>query len=111
MRVGCRGLTSCDACSHTKATAVCTEGVTGSVRITHPFHPHHGIEIDFVSHQRRWDEDRVFYRDSHGHLASLPARWTSVIPEDPFVTMAAGRTPFRVDDLIDLVALIARLRS
>jgi hypothetical protein len=80
------------------------------VRVTHPFHPRHGQEIDFVRHQLQWGDDRVFYRDQHGHLASLPARWTSVVPEDPFVVMAAGRTPFRIDDLRELVALVARLR-
>jgi hypothetical protein len=85
--------------------------VAGPVRITHPFHPQYGQEIDFVSHQHRWGEDRVFFRDRHGHMASLPARWTSVVPEDPFSAMAAGRARFRVDDLIDLVALVLRLRS
>jgi len=55
--------------------------------------------------------DRVFFRDRHGHLASLPARWTSVVPEDAFVTVAAGRSRFRVEDLIALVALVRRLRS
>jgi len=44
-------------------------------------------------------------------LASLPARWTSVVPEDAFVTVAAGRSRFRVEDLIALVALVRRLRS
>jgi hypothetical protein len=43
-------------------------------------------------------------------MASLPARWTSVVPEDPFITMAQGRSRFRVDDLIDLAALISALR-
>ena len=59
----------------------------------------------------RWGEDRVFYRDREGHLASLPARWTSVAPEDPVSVVAAGRALFRVEDLIALVALVARLRS
>jgi hypothetical protein len=44
-------------------------------------------------------------------MASLPARWTSVMPEDPFVTLAAGRARFRLDDLVDLVALVAQIRS
>jgi hypothetical protein len=85
--------------------------VTYPVRITHRFHPLYGQELDFVSHQHRWGEHRVFYRDLSGHMASLPARWTSVIPEDSFVTLAAGRARFRADDLLDLVALVESLRS
>jgi hypothetical protein len=81
------------------------------VRITHPFHPKCGQVIDFVDRRPRWSEDRVFYRDRHGHLASLPAQWTSAVAEDPFVVVAAGRARFRVTDLIDLVELVRRLRS
>ena len=55
-----------------------------------------------------WGEDRVFYRDRAGHLTSLPARWTSVVPEDPFVVVAAGRARLRVDDLRELAALVRR---
>lgn len=58
-----------------------------------------------------WGEERVFYRDREGHLASLPARWTSVVPEDPVATVGAGRVPFRVEDLIELTRLVARLRG
>ena len=85
--------------------------MTGAVRVTHPFHPRFGQELDFVAHRHNWGEDRVFYRDQQGHLASLPARWTSVVAEDPFVVVAAGRSRFRVADLLELVALVARLRS
>ena len=85
--------------------------MTGPVRITHPFHPRFGQEIDVVAHRPHWGEERVFYRDREGHLASLPARWTSVAPEDPVAAASAGRALFRVEDLIDLVTIIARLRS
>ena len=81
------------------------------VRITHPFHPRFGQELDFVQHRHSWGEDRVFYRDGDGHMASLPAGWTSVVPEDPFVVVAAGRSRFRAADLIDLAALLVGLRS
>jgi hypothetical protein len=43
-------------------------------------------------------------------LLWLPAHWTSVEPEDPFVVVSAGRSHFRVTDLMDLAALIAALR-
>ncbi len=85
--------------------------MTGPVRITHPFHPLCGLEIDVVERRPHWGEDRVFYRDPDGYLLSLPARWTSVEDEDPVVMVAAGRSRFRVVDLIDLAALLLRGRS
>jgi len=85
--------------------------VPARVRITHPFHPQCGQEIAVVEHRPNWGEDRVFYRDRQGHLASLPARWTSVEAEDPFVVMAAGRSRLRAADLGVLAALVRELRS
>ena len=81
--------------------------MTGPVRITHPFHPQCGQEIDYVDHRPQWGEDRVFYRDQAGHLASLPTRWTSLGTE---AVVAGRRAEFRVEDLLALGALIARLR-
>lgn len=85
--------------------------MTAPVRITHPFHPQRGQAIDFVVRRAQWGEDRIWYRDREGHLASLPARWTSVTPEDPVMSVGAGQALFRVEDLLALVALVARLRS
>ena len=85
--------------------------MSAPVRITHPFHPVFGREIDFVDRQHRWGEDRVLYRDPDGYLLSLPARWTSVEAEDTFVIVAAGRSRFRAADLIDLAALVGKLRT
>ena len=53
----------------------------------------------------------MFYRDPDGYLLSLPARWTSVEAEDPFVVMAAGRSRFRAVDLVDLAVLVSKLRQ
>jgi hypothetical protein len=85
--------------------------VTGAIRITPPFHPQFGQEIDVIVRRPNWGEDRMFYHDRQGHLLSLPARWTSVVAEDPLVVLGAGRSRFRVADLINLVALVGRLRS
>ena len=63
-----------------------------SVRVTHPFHPLFGRALDVIVHRHNWGEDRIYFRDSHGHLTSLPAGWTSVAPEDAFVAVAAGRS-------------------
>jgi len=84
--------------------------LTSPIRITHPFHPLFGREIDVVERRHQWGEDRIFYRDPDGYLLSLPWRWTSVEAEDPFVVVAAGRSRFRAADLIDLAALVLKLR-
>ena len=81
------------------------------VRITHPFHPGCGRELEVVFRRSHWGEERVFYRDRPGYLASIPARWTSAQPEDPFLLTSAGRSWFRVDDLIELAGLIQGLGS
>jgi len=91
------------------STAACTEQVTAPVRITHPFHPQHGQEIMVVVRRPHWGEDRVFYRSIHGHLASLPARWTSLVPDDPLVMVGRERARFRLQDLIDLSTLVSKL--
>ena len=97
--------------STAERTAVCADDVTVAVRITHPFHPQFGQELGLVTRRANWGEDRVFYRCADGHVASLPARWTSLVADDPVVVMSNGRTPFRVDDLIELAALVSRLRG
>ena len=55
-----------------------------------------------VTYRHNWGEDRVYYHDDEGRLCSLLAAWTSLSPEDPFVTIAAGRSLFRVEDLLEL---------
>lgn len=54
---------------------------------------------------------RVFYRAPSGHQASLPACWTSLAPADPYVAVAAGRSRFRLLDLLELATLLAELRA
>jgi hypothetical protein len=81
------------------------------VRITHPFHPQCGRVLELVERRHNWGEDRVFYRDRDGHVASLPAGWTSVAAEDPFVVAAAGRSRLRLADLVVLAALVRELRA
>jgi len=44
-------------------------------------------------------------------LFSLPAAWTDVVGEDPFMVMAAGRCPFSIEGLLGLAALVDGLRS
>jgi hypothetical protein len=79
--------------------------------VTHRFHPLYGREFGFVEHRHNWGEDRVNLRGENGGLFSLPAGWTDVAAVDPFVVIAAGRCPFRLDDLLAVSAVIDQLRS
>lgn len=75
-------------------------------RVTHPFHPLFGREYTLLSYQRCWGEDRVFFVDETDEVRRLPARWTSVVADDPFVVMSAGRSCLRFADLVELAKLI-----
>ena len=55
-----------------------------------------------------WGEDRVFYYDSSGKLKSLLTNVTDVVSKDAFDRISAGRSAFRVDDLLELRALFAK---
>jgi hypothetical protein len=79
----------------------------GRFRITHPFHPLHGAEYELVTRKLTWGEDRVFYYDPNGKLKSLFTNVTDLVPPDAFSCVSAGRSAFRVDDLLDLWRLFA----
>lgn len=53
-----------------------------------------------------WGEERVHYKGDDGSVISLPASWTDILPPDPFVAISAGRSMFRVEDLVELVNLL-----
>ena len=77
--------------------------------MTHPFHPLHGHKFEMIEYRHAWGEERVYFLDPSGQVQRLPASWTDVAGLDPFVTVAAGRSPLRVEDLLQLVDLIERL--
>jgi Family of unknown function (DUF5372) len=79
------------------------------VRVTHPFHPWAGWELEFVKRRKNWRADRVYVRDDAGELVSLPAEWTDAVPEDPFVVVAGGRAPFHLEGLLVLPELVSSL--
>lgn len=81
------------------------------MRVTHPFHPLSGQEFEFVNRRRSWGDDRVYFYGPGGELAWLPAEWTDAVAEDPSVVVAAGRAPFRAADLLEVAALVERLRA
>lgn len=82
----------------------------GTFRVTHPFHPLLGQQFELVSIHRAWEEHRVYYYDTPGHLRSLPVSWTTIQEPDPFITIAVGRSPFRVADLLELRRLLESLQ-
>jgi len=48
----------------------------------------------------------VYYLSNEGNTAFLPAAWTDIGPQDPFVEQAQGRAVARVQDLLELVQLV-----
>jgi len=81
------------------------------VRVTHPFHPLRGREFALVVRKNNWAEHRVFFFVGDGQLTSLPSGWTDVDPPDPFDAVSAGRSAFRVADLLALAGLLAGIRG
>ena len=76
----------------------------------HPFHPLRGREFELVAYAHTWGEHRVFFRGpGDERVRSLPAGWTDVEGQDPFLVLAAGRTFFRVADLVVLAGVLAGL--
>ena len=81
------------------------------VRVTHPFHPLTGRELEFVKRRKNWRADRVYVFDPAGELVSLPAEWTDAVAPDPFVVVSAGRSPFHLASLVALADLVAQLAA
>ena len=79
--------------------------------MTHPFHPWLWREFVLVAVRHTWGEDRVFFLDEEGTQCSLPRAWTDVADPDPFVVLAGGRSPLRVEDLLALVELADALAA
>jgi len=94
------------------STAADTNVLSRRFKITHPFHPWSGQEFDLVTYLHTWGENRVYFqRKESEHLVSVPASWTDVVPQDPVVQLAAGRSLFRVPDLLELVQMVEESRQ
>jgi hypothetical protein len=59
-----------------------------------------------VTFRQNWGEDRVWFYDNDGSLRSVPTSWTDAAPMNVFVVVAAGRSLFRVADLLELTQRI-----
>ncbi len=93
-----------------RRTAPFVDTLPQKIRITHPFHPLFGQEFELVSYRRSWRIQAIDCLDQDGKLISVPLDWTDAAAEDPFVVIAAGRSYFRVEDLIRLKDLIDELK-
>ena len=57
------------------------------------------------------DVDWLFFFDRSGAQCRVPISFTSLAPPDPFVVVAAGRSDFRLEDLLKLVNLVGELKE
>jgi hypothetical protein len=53
----------------------------------------------------------VWFFDDDQRFRSLPAAWTDVAPPVPFVAVAAGRCPLRLDDLQRIATLLRTVEA
>jgi hypothetical protein len=83
--------------------------VARTFRIIHPFHPYHDRQFHLVAVRQNWGEELLYYHDQKGRLISVPARWTDRVAPDAVVAIAAGRSPYRLEDLLELARLVAAL--
>ena len=71
----------------------------------------YGRQFEILTCRHNWGEYRVTFYDTADHVRALPAAWTSIVPPDPNVVLAAGRAAFRVADLLQLSRLIERIEE
>ena len=70
------------------------------------FTPLSGRRFEVAGSCRYVFEDRVCFHDEKGRLCEIPLGCTSLAVENAFLTVAAGRSWFRFEDLLELVRLI-----
>jgi len=83
----------------------------GKVKVTHPFHPLHGMEFELVNQYNCWGENRAYFYNPDNQLISLPSRWTNIVMPDPFVIQSAGRCILHYQYLPTIVKLLKELKS
>lgn len=79
------------------------------VRITHPFHPQCGYELDVVCRRRHWGEDRIVYAGPNGALCSIATHLTDLVSQNEFRRVAGDSAAFSTVDLLALCSLLNRL--
>jgi hypothetical protein len=92
------------------STTAHRDGADITFEVIHPHHPLIGQSFKLVTYRHNWGEDRLYFHDSNALLRSIPACWTTVLPADPFVVLAAGRCLFRYEDLLELADFVEKAR-
>jgi len=67
--------------------------------------------LRFVVAKQLWGEERVTVERPDGSLHSVPIGWTDLRPADPYLSLGGGRSRFRVEDLLALVAMVRDLEA
>jgi len=80
-------------------------------RVTNKFHPLFGKEFTVLSNHFIQGVDSIFFRSERSSRASIPVRWTSLKPQNPYVVISNGRSLFCPKDLLDLAQLVKYLKS
>ena len=62
-----------------------------------------------VTQRHNWGSAQVYYLDNAGKLRQLPIAWTSLSAADPVIVTGAGRSPFKLADLLELTHLLEQL--
>jgi hypothetical protein len=77
-------------------------GVFKSRILSNPFS---GQSFEAKGYVRSPHGQRVYFEDPRGRFVFVPETFTDLVPLEPFVALAAGRSYFRVRDLLDLVRI------
>jgi hypothetical protein len=85
--------------------------VVKTIKITHPYHPLKGQEFEFITRKQTWGQDRIFYRNSKDEIVSVPASWTNIYQDEPFIRQAAGRAFFNFESLTELSGLLTEIKN
>ena len=78
-------------------------------RVNHPFHPLYNQQFELVNYHRGFGSAYVDYCTESGGSGSIALEWTDLGEADPFCELAAGRSHFRVEELLRLVELLGGL--
>ncbi len=96
---------------HSSSTTPICEGSPRQIRVTHPFHPLFGQQFELVSMHRSGGGWRAYFSDANENLRSIAAAFTDLVAPDPFVVQSAGRSYFRVQELLELARLLVAVQD
>ena len=98
---------------HAPSIAPVIDHLKPRLTVTHPFHPRSGETFELLEYRRSWGaRSSVDCRDEDGRVLTFDLEWTDAAGAlDPFTAASAGRSHFRVAELVHLVQLLKQLRE